>query len=432
MQRVFAYVFLLCLLLPYGAAAGCVRPDCGAAAVGSRSECDTVTNSVYSLCTELDEDKYLPVGTVDSCASRSGESAPELSVRDTSATVAEADTAAVQLSLRQKVRRTGNIFLRFVRSFDDIDTTYIEPNHYNLAAMMQNTNFYQTYVMSATDAQGNRQELQLGPQPAAKVGPYFGWRWIFLGYTFDVSHPKEAGKTTEFNLSLYSSMLGCDLVYIRNKGDFRLRRATGFGDVPSDAVRGMSFDGFDTYTASLSAYYVFNHRRFSYPAAFAQSTVQRRSCGSWVLGVSYNHQRMRFDHTRLPAVLQGETNGGESLIFDEFKIAQVDYRSYSVSGGYAYNWVFARNFLFSGSVTPALGFRKSHGERVTGKTFWTGMKDMNFDCLLRLGLVWNNTRWFAGASAVSHIFDYQRDRLSLTNAVCYINVYVGFNFLRRK
>lgn len=358
-------------------------------------------------------------------------SAPD-SLPPAAAEGAGADTVAASRRLRQKMRRTGNIFVRFFRNFDEYDTSYIEPNYYNYAAMLQNTNFFQTYILSASEAGGERQSLHLGPSPSVKMGPYFGWRWIFLGYTFDVSRPKAAGKTTELNLSLYSSMLGCDLVYIRNKGEFTLRKAIGFDGVEPNAVRDVTFSGMETYTVGLNAYYVFNHRHFSYPAAFAQSTVQRKSCGSWMLGFRYDHQKMKFDHTRLPGFLLKDPEDGTPRLLDEMKVAQINYTNYSLSGGYAYNWVFARNFLLSASAAPSIGFKKSQGERITGKTFWLNMKDMNFDFIFRMGLVWNNTRWFAGASLVSHLYDYQRDRFSLTNSVNYVNVYVGLNFNRRK
>lgn len=42
---------------------------------------------------------------------------------------------------------------------------------------------------------------------------------------------------------------------------------------------------------NLTGYYTFNHRRFSYPAAFTQSYIQRRSAGSWLAGISYQSSR---------------------------------------------------------------------------------------------------------------------------------------------
>ena len=335
-------------------------------------------------------------------------------------------------SLKQKIKKKANIFARFIKSFDEYDTTYISPNYYNYTAMMQNTNFYQVYRLQATNAAGHTQSLHIAPTPSFKIGPYIGWRWIFLGYTFDIGHPKSATKTTEFNLSLYSSMLGCDLVYIRNTGDFTIRKAEGFGENADKIAKGMEFSGLDTYTTSLNAYYVFNHRHFSYPAGFAQSTVQRKSCGSWILGFRFDKQRTKFDHTRLPNFITGSEPGAETPLIDEMKIAQLNYFNVSASGGYAYNWVFARNFLLSVSLSPSIGIKKMKGERLSGKEFWSNIKNFNFDFISRAGIVWNNTHWFAGASFVGHLYDYRRDRISLSNSINYFNVYAGFNFNRKK
>ena len=140
-----------------------------------------------------------------------------------------ADSAVTETRMqhiRKKVKHAGNVFYRFVKNFDNYDTTYISPNYYNFTAMLQNTNSFQTYKFQGKNEDGLRQSISTQPAPSVKVGPYFGWRWIFLGYTFDVAHPKAISKSTEFNFSLYSAMLGCDFIYIKNAGDFRLRRTT--------------------------------------------------------------------------------------------------------------------------------------------------------------------------------------------------------------
>lgn len=329
----------------------------------------------------------------------------------------------------KKVKHTGNIFVRFVRSFNDMDTAYITPNYYNYTAMLQNTNFRQDFRIRGTDGEGHSQLIHLSPEPAFKIGPYFGWRWIFLGYTFDLGHPHRAGKTTEFNLSLYSSMLGVDLVYLKNSGNFEIKRVDGFG---TNTAEGKKFSGLDTYSSCLNLYYVFNHKRFSYPAAFAQSTAQRKSCGSWIFGVRFDKQKVKFAHEQLPGELLHPTGEGGRPLMDQLKFKHVSYNHYSISGGYAYNWVFAKNCLLSLSLVPAIGYKQAKGERISGEKFWVNIKNMNIDFITRAGLVWNNTRWFAGASFLNHLYDYRRDRLSLTNSVSYLNIYFGLFFHRRK
>ena len=330
---------------------------------------------------------------------------------------------------KKKIKHTGNIFVRFIKSFDDYDTTYISPNYYNYTAMLQNTNYFQSFKFQGKDEGGNVQSISTKPAPNVKVGPYFGWRWIFLGYTFDVAHPKALGKSSEFSFSLYSSMLGCDLIFIKNMGDYRLRKATGFENVEPNDVRNLPFSGIDAKTFSFSAYYVFNHRHFSYPAAYNQSTVQRKSCGSLMLGAGYSKQVINFDYKKLPYILIGNT--GEKLN-ETLKFSEINYHYYYASIGYAYNWVFAHDWLLGASVMPSIGVRKMKGEKINGNGVWMGLINFSTDVTSRAGIVWNNTQYFAGASFISHLYLYRKKRLSMTNSVNYANIYVGFFFNRKK
>ena len=47
------------------------------------------------------------------------------------------------------------------------------------------------------------------------------------------------------------------------------------------------FTGFQSNIKGLNAYWIFNHKHFSYPAAYSQSTNQRKSCGSLMAGFAY-------------------------------------------------------------------------------------------------------------------------------------------------
>lgn len=342
---------------------------------------------------------------------------------------APADSVVQHRTVRQKFKHTGSILKRFIRSFDDYDTLYIAPNYYNYTLMLQNTSYFQSYRLQGKSADGQKQSISTQPETSVKLGPYAGWRWLFLGYTFDITHPRSAGKTSELSFRLYSSMLGCDFVYLRNDGGYVLRKARGFEGVEPSSVKGTPFSGMNSHTLSTSAYYVFNHRHFSYPATFNQSTVQRRSCGSPMMGIGFSRQKVAFDYTRLPASLIG--NPDDERIIDALKFTSVNYDYYYLSGGYAYNWVFAPGWCLGASMMPSVGLRKAHGQKIQGNELLTDLKNLSFDCTSRLGLVWNNTRLFAGASIINHLYMYRKDRLSMANTITYANAYVGF-FLQRK
>ena len=233
------------------------------------------------------------------------------------------------------VRHTGRQIRHKVKDFNAIDTNYISPNLYNLAFMLEQSTWYEHYQLG-NNAGSQSQRLNFSPTLGTKLGIYFGWRWIFLGYTFDVEDlfgdNKNKPKKKEMSLNIYSSKFGIDLYYRKTGSDFKLRSFEGF-NLNSPSLRDIHFDGLQSSIRGLNAYWIFNHKRFSYPAAYSQSTNQRRSAGSFMAGFSYSQHRIYFDAGKLPPILLDRLS--PTLQFNHIK-----YSDYSVGFGYGYNWVF--------------------------------------------------------------------------------------------
>jgi hypothetical protein len=337
------------------------------------------------------------------------------------------------LRTREKIKHYGGIIGRFIRAFNDIDTTYITPQHYHLTAMMQETNHFEYFKLRGGD---NNQSITFAPKPSFKVGPYFGWHMFVFGWTIDPTNFNNGKKTNkvEFEASLYSSMIGCDLLYLRTGEDFKIVGTHGFGDL-GNSYKNTDFSGMQVDLTSMHLYYIFNHRHFSYPAAYSQSTVQRRSCGTWKMGFAYARHNIDFDYTALPSALLTNT---EYPYPDELKFTNIQYHEFSVSAGYAYNWVFARNCLFSLSFEPSIGYKHTKGDydnlpttKEKLRNFFS-LNKFNIDYIGRAGLVWNDNRFYGGASLVVHSFNYWKNSLSSSNTILNLNVYFGLNFLKQK
>lgn len=84
-------------------------------------------------------------------------------------------------------------------------------------------------------------------------------------------------------------------------------------------------------TLNINAFYIFNSRRFSYPAAFSQSYIQRRSAGSFLLAVSGQGQR---------ATLEWE------------KEMNLKMMNIGIGAGYGYNYVPGQGWLLHISGLP--------------------------------------------------------------------------------
>lgn len=324
------------------------------------------------------------------------------------------------------VRHTGRKIRHEVKDFNAIDTTYISPNLYNLAFMLEHSTWYEHYQLG-NNSGSQSQRLNFSPTLGTKLGIYFGWRWIFLGYTFDVEDlfggNKNKPKKKEMSLNIYSSKFGIDLYYRKTGSDFKLRSCEGF-DLNIPSPRDIHFDGLQSSIKGLNAYWIFNHKKFSYPAAYSQSTNQRRSAGSFMAGFSYSQHHISFDSDKLPPDILKQLSYG--LRFNSIK-----YSDYSLGFGYGYNWVFAKNWVSNLSLLPGIGYKKSRIDDYDFKSeSW--IKDINFDLITRAGIVYNNAKYFVGASLVLHTYDYRKPNLSVTNSFGTLRIYAGFNFWKKK
>ena len=180
------------------------------------------------------------------------------------------------------------------------------------------------------------QKLSFSPSLGTKVGIYFGWRWIFLGYTFDIEDlfggNKNKPKKKEMSLNIYSSKFGVDLYYRKTGSDFKFRSHEGF--ITNNTFKNIQFDGLQSSIKGLNAYWIFNHKRFSYPAAYSQSTNQRKSAGSFKAGFSYSQHKISFNPEKLPDEMEPQLN-------PHLRFYRIKYSDYSLGVGYGNNWVFA-------------------------------------------------------------------------------------------
>jgi len=334
------------------------------------------------------------------------------------------DSVDVDSAVVDKPSQLG-VLRRTIRGFDRLEDDYIEPQHYEFTVMMQATRTYESFTLGS-----NGQTLTLAPDGRTKVGPYFGWRWFFFGYTFDIKNLgfNSSGLRKEFDLSIYSSQIGVDLFYRRTGSDYKIREARlGYG-IDGEQFEGEPFAGVNVGITGVNAYYIFNHGRFSYPAAFSQSTCQKVSCGSWMAGAGYTHNTLELDFTELQKTLDRHVKQGQRVELDSgLMFSSIKYSDFSLSGGYAYNWVFAKNWLFCASGLLSLAYKTSLGNTIDEKKGFDFSK-VNVDLIGRFGLVYNNTKWYAGASAILHTNNYHTTRFTANNIFGSFNAYIGFNF----
>ena len=319
---------------------------------------------------------------------------------------------------------------RTVRGFDRLDTVFIEPQHYIFTVMLQTTQNYDIYTLRS--AGRDAQSMTFTPDMRMKVGPYLGWKWIFLGYTFELGNVSLHNIKQQLDLSIYSSQIGIDVFYRRTGNDYKLRDARLGKGVDTSPLEGEPFSGVKAGITGFNAYYIFNHGRFSYPAAFSQSTLQKVSCGSWMAGLGYTKNTLEVDHEQLQKLINKRLGANAVPLDSGLMFSKVGYHDFSLSGGYAYNWVFKKHWLFAASAQAALAYKKSTGDVVGDNREGFDFQNVNLDGIGRFGIVYNNMRWYAGANVIVHTNNYHKPRFRTNNTFGSMNVYIGYNFGLKK
>jgi hypothetical protein len=212
-----------------------------------------------------------------------------------------------------------------------------------------------------------------------------------LGASVAINPAKWSGiyKDYELNFNYYGRSLSLDLSYQRSEslsGDFHSDRGDKRLESGESTLKILNFVG----------YYTFNHRRFSYPAAFTQSYIQLRSAGSWLLGISYQGGSIK---TNDEVLKQRSSDAPETTI----KFGHI-----GLGGGYGYNLVLGRKWLLHGSMLPTVVVFNRNKMILNGEDI--AAKSVRFNMIFneRLAIVYNySQRLFAGATLVMNnsLFD---------------------------
>lgn len=361
-----------------------------------------------------------------------------VSVADSMTTVQEPYTYDAKEVLRRDTVIKKQSWLKRAYYFADRilspprDPNYIDVQTYNWQAMVQVTTRFELFNISAGD------ELQLSAMPEwrTRIGPFFGWRFLFLGYNIDIKSLFMSGDDMDLGGSVYSSAFGLDLFYRRVGGLYKVRKLKYKGFDMTDNLRGVGFDGVNVGMTRVSFYYVCNYRHYSHQAAFSQTNRQLKSAGSLLLGAQYAHNRVTFDWEKLSHLVN--TRYGDNMMAPP-SYSNMKNNEYSLTCGYGYNWVFSKNWLAAGELTGAFGYlvQKEKTEYVNsnsrpGDFFKTiedfGRKNIAFNGNLRFSVIWNNGPWFAGTQSIMFYYQYGNGRMMSRNLLGCFYVYVGCNF----
>lgn len=336
---------------------------------------------------------------------------------------------------------------QIVHWLGDIDSAYVMPQTYPFSAQVKVMSSFDVCRTTLNDSP--IESARLSVDPNLRVGPYFGWKFVFGGVTFDLTHSTTHSDKTkhETEFTLYTAPLTIDLFYRRTGSDYRIRSLHMADGIQFGDIHNVPFDALSLGITGINAFYIFNHRQFSTPAAMAQTTIQLRSRGTWIAGAGYTHNKLDIDFDRLLEFTMEQIAQQYDYLPQEQReaiinqIAQainekyanrmytnVTYENYTLHGGYAYNYVPCRNVLLSATATLSLGYKHAQGRLLHDASHRFKEDHVSPDANMRLAAVYNNMRWYVTATGVFHTASFKTERLSATNAFGLATLSLGVNF----
>ena len=269
--------------------------------------------------------------------------------------------------------------------------------------------------------------VSIAPTGSVNLGFGVNYKWLGIAVSFGLPSSKrieeKEGETQkqDYQLNLYSNAFVAQghLQYYKgfhvsslNVGDSSsIQLGDGDGIIPS----------LSTYSLGVSGWYFFNHKKFSYKAAYVRNAIQKKHSGSVVTGLYYGVDRADADLTigeNLPDSLQGY-----------FDVLGYTSQNFGVSLGYSQTFVF-NNFFINGTLVPGIGV-KNVSLMTSSKTYFID-EGLTGRLVFNLALGYEANKFLFGARAFTSSRFFEAEGFRFTTGTNSFTLYVGKRFNIRK
>ena len=218
------------------------------------------------------------------------------------------------------------------------------------------------------------------------IGLSASYKGIGLTISFAPRRLFNKSSDQEYNINFYNNWWGADVTFT-NISDFDT-------DIKIGKIRSRAtVESTRLYGMSVNAYFVFNGRKFSYPAAFNNTMIQKRSAGSVIAAATFYN-----------GLLSSKISDTKYNMPNDPSITM---RHAAIGGGYAYNYVTRYHWLLHISAQPTFMIWKNYTLRVekdpaTGETISNRLPIQNAQLyfLSRLGAIYSRGHYYIGLMSV--------------------------------
>ncbi len=250
--------------------------------------------------------------------------------------------------------------------------------------------------------EGSRYKTEMNADYKSTLSVAVNYLGVSLSLALNPAKMMGKYKDYEVNLGSYGNRWGFDFIY-QDAQNFK-----GWSETEGAPRIELPPEMLTLKSLNVNVYYAFNHRRFSYPAAFTQGYIQRRSAGSFMLAVSGQGQK---------AVTKSDY---ESVL----KVTNI-----GIGAGYGYNWVPSRHWLLHLSALPTFIVYSNTSLKVNNERTPLDYHFPEVIITARGAVVRQFGNMFAGVTMIYNFTNIgDRDKLSVQNTKWRTRLLFGVRF----
>lgn len=307
------------------------------------------------------------------------------------------------------------------------DTTHILPcrNFFNLTLSLTKPIFSTSLINRDDDL-----SLKYRTVNPMRLGFAFDYRWFGLEVSAPIptlpSQDIRKGKTQSATIrfSINSRRFWITAMYQKYKGFYLHNNEVFYNPLSTERPLPQRPD-LSSAIFQFSAFYVFNHHRFSNPAAVGQYERQIRSGGSPFLGFGYLLHSFACNYSMVPAEYQNE--------FPNLSIVRtISSSNFYISAGYAYTLVWRRRYFAAVYLAPGIGRYQIKEDRQSIGSL-KGRGDLGIRYEGRAVLGYNGVTWYYGGGFFGY---WNNEKLLSGNFLNHtyqtIRIFIGRRFSTKK
>ncbi len=257
----------------------------------------------------------------------------------------------------------------------------------------------------------NKETVIYNPNRNLNLGIGFNYKWFGLGIAFNFpfinNDDNKYGKTRQ--MGLQTNMYGKKIIF---DGIFQLYKGFYIKN-PYNYIN--NWDNNNSYpqrsditSVALGGnfYYIFNNKKYSYKASFVQNALQKKSAGSFISGAYFSVYGMNADYSVIPIEIKSKFGNDTNL-------TSASSVNIGIAAGYSYTFIIKKYFFITLSVVPGLSLN-SNTKTENNVQIYDGGK-LAVRTQTRFAMGYNNSKYYAGMSAVSDNFSFDNPNNAVVN-----------------